>query len=216
MANPTSFRTMDESTTEEWQRVAESVSGDSAGLVGLVLGMLERLKGSSLCMPVDPYEHSLQTATRAFKDGADEEIVVCALLHDIGDLPAPQNHAEFAAAILRPYVSDEAHGVVLLHEIFQGYHYFAQVGVDRNLRDRFRGHPSFARAAEFCAKWDQAAFDKDYDSMPLSEFEPMVRRVFARQPYDGNRTPYADFMGFRVNLAPGGAAALSTRQPRGA
>ena len=214
MANPTSFRTMDESTTEEWQRVAESVSGDSAGLVDLVLGMLKRLKGSSLCMPVDPYEHSLQTATRAFKDGADEEIVVCALLHDIGDLPAPQNHAEFAAAILRPYVSDEAHGVVLLHEIFQGYHYFAQVGVDRNLRDRFRGHPSFPRAAEFCAKWDQAAFDKDYESMPLSAFEPMVRRIFARQPYASNQTPFADFMGFRVNLAPGGTAPLGTRQAR--
>jgi len=179
MPDPTSFRTMDESTTEDWQRIAQSVAGDSTGLAGLVLDMFVRLKGSSLCMPVDPYEHSLQTATRAFRDGADEEIVVCALLHDIGDLAAPQNHGEFAAALLRPYVSDENHGVVLLHEIFQGYHYFAQAGVDRNLRDRFRGHPSFVRAAEFCAKWDQAAFDKDYDSMPLSAFEPMVRRVFA-------------------------------------
>ncbi len=214
MPDPTSFRTMDESTTEDWQRIAQSVAGDSTGLAGLVLDMFARLKGSSLCMPVDPYEHSLQTATRAFRDGADEEIVVCALLHDIGDLAAPQNHGEFAAALLRPYVSDENHGVVLLHEIFQGYHYFAQAGVDRNLRDRFRGHPSFARAAEFCAKWDQAAFDKDYDSMPLSAFEPMVRRIFARQPYAGNQTPYADFMGFRVNLAPGGAAPLSTRQAR--
>jgi predicted HD phosphohydrolase len=216
MPDPTSFRTMDESTTEDWQRIAQSVGGDSTGLAGLVLDMVARLKGSSLCMPVDPYEHSLQTATRAFRDGADEEIVVCALLHDIGDLAAPQNHAEFAAALLRPYVSDENHGVVLLHEIFQGYHYFAQAGVDRNLRDRFRGHPSFARAAEFCAKWDQAAFDKDYDSMPLSAFEPMVRQILARQPYAGNQTPYADFMGFRVNLAPGGAAPLSTRPARSA
>jgi predicted HD phosphohydrolase len=216
MPDPTSFRTMDESTAEDWQRIAQSVGGDSTGLAGLVLDMVARLKGSSLCMPVDPYEHSLQTATRAFRDGADEEIVVCALLHDIGDLAAPQNHAEFAAALLRPYVSDENHGVVLLHEIFQGYHYFAQAGVDRNLRDRFRGHPSFARAAEFCAKWDQAAFDKDYDSMPLSAFEPMVRRILARQPYAGNQTPYADFMGFRVNLAPGGAAPLSTRPARSA
>src|SRR6266851_3640734 len=210
----TDFRSMDESTPAAWRRVAQSVSGDTAGLADLVLSMLGRLKGSSLCMPVDPYEHSLQTATRAFKDGADEEIVVCALLHDIGDLAAPQNHAEFAAAILRPYVSDENHGVVLLHEIFQGYHYFGQVGVDRNLRDRFRGHPSFPRAAEFCAKWDQAAFDKDYESMPLSAFEPMVRRIFAQQPYAGNQTPYADFMGFRVNLAPGGTAPLSTRPAR--
>jgi predicted HD phosphohydrolase len=207
MAEPTNFRTMDESTTAEWARVAQSVSGDTAGLVDLTLDMLKRLKGASLCMPVDPYEHSLQTATRALRDGADEEIVVCALLHDIGDLAAPQNHAEFAAAILRPYISDENHGVVLLHEIFQGYHYFDKVGIDRDLRERFRGHPSFARAAEFCGRWDQNSFDKDYDTMPLSEFEPLVRRVFARTPYDGNRTPCVEFMGFRINTAPGNIAA---------
>ncbi len=206
MTETTNFRTMDESTNADWQRVAASVGGDSGGLADLVLGMLTRLKGSSLCMPVDPYEHCLQTATRAFKDGAEEEMVVCALLHDIGDLPAPQNHAEFAAAILRPYVSDEAHGVVLLHEIFQGYHYFAKVGLDRNLRDRFRGHPSFARAAEFCANWDQNSFDKNYESMPLAAFEPMLRRVFARPPYETNTTPRVDFMGFRINMAPGNLA----------
>ncbi len=199
----TDFRSMDESTPAAWRRVAQSVSGDTAGLADLVLEMLKRPKGSSLCMPVDPYEHSLQTATRAFKDGADEETVVCALLHDIGDLPAPQNHAEFVAAILRPYVSDENYGVVLLHEIFQGYHYFAKVGVDRNLRDRFRGHPSFARAAAFCANWDQNSFDKTYQAMPLAAFEPMVRRVFAREPYASNTTPRLDFMGFRINMTPG-------------
>jgi predicted HD phosphohydrolase len=206
MTETTNFSSMDESTGADWQRVAESVSGDSSGLADLALGMLTRLKGSSLCMPIDPYEHSLQTATRAFKDGAEEEMVVCALLHDIGDLPAPQNHAEFAAAILRPYVSDEAHGVVLLHEIFQGYHYFATVGLDRNLRDRYRGHPAFARAAAFCANWDQNSFDRNYQSMPLAEFEPMLRRVFARQPYAANTTPRVDFMGFRINMAPGNVA----------
>src|SRR5262249_54081805 len=177
MDSLTQFRSMDESTPEDWALVARSVSGDTAGLADQVLGMLQRLKGSSLCMPVDPYEHSLQTATRAFKDGADEETVVSALLHDIGDLMAPQNHAEFAAAILRPYVSAENHGVLLLHEIFQGYHFFDKVGLDRNLRDKFRGHPSFEKAARFCERWDQAAFDKNYQSMPLSEFEPMLRRV---------------------------------------
>jgi predicted HD phosphohydrolase len=213
MTEATNFRSMDESTTADWQRVAESVGGDSSGLADLALGLLTRLKGSSLCMPVDPYEHSLQTATRAFKDGAEEEMVVCALLHDIGDLPAPQNHAEFAAAILRPYVSDETHGVVLLHEIFQGYHYFAKVGLDRNLRDRYRGHPAFARAAEFCANWDQNSFDRNYESMPLAAFEPMLRRVFARQPYAANTTPRVDFMGFRINMAPGNVAEAIMSSP---
>lgn len=203
----TQFRSMDESTPEEWADIARSVSGDSGGMADRVLAMLTSLKGSSLCMPVDPYEHCLQTATRAFKDGAEEELVVCALLHDIGDLMAPQNHAEFAAAIVRPYVSEINHGIVLLHEIFQGYHYFAKVGLDRNLRDRFRGHPAFDAAAEFCAKWDQASFDQDYQSMPLAAFEPMLRRVLGRTPYEGNETDNIEFMGFRINMAPGGAAA---------
>ena len=206
MATVTDFRSMDESTAEDWRLVAQSVSGDSSGMADVALDMLKRLKGSSLCMPVDPYEHSLQTATRAHKDGAEEELVVCALLHDIGDLAAPQNHAELAGAIVRPYVSDLNHGVVLLHEIFQGYHYFDKVGLDRNLRDRFRGHPAYARAAEFCAKWDQSSFDKNYQSMPLEAFEPMLRRVFARPPYGGNRTPHVDYMGFRINMIPGQAA----------
>jgi predicted HD phosphohydrolase len=203
----TKFRSMDESTGEEWAAIAKSVSGDNGAMADRVLTMLRSLQGSSLCMPVDPYEHSLQTATRAFKDGAEEEIVVCALLHDIGDLMAPQNHAEFAAAIVRPYVSDIAHGIVLLHEIFQGYHYFDKVGLDRNLRDRFRGHPAFGPAAEFCEKWDQAAFDAGYESMPLAAFEPMLRRVLGRAPYEGTTTDRVDFWGFQVNMNPGGAAA---------
>jgi predicted HD phosphohydrolase len=206
MASTTDFRSMDESTTADWRLIAGSTSGDTSGMADLVLDMLTRLKGSSLCMPVDPYEHSLQTATRAFRDGAGEEMVVCALLHDIGDLPAPQNHAEFAAAVLRPYVSDVNHGVVLLHEIFQGYHYFDKVGLDRNLRDKFRGHPSFQPAAEFCEKWDQEAFDRNYESMPLAAFEPMVRRVLGRTPYVSNAAPRVDFMGFRINMSPGGTA----------
>src|SRR4030088_3423371 len=91
----------------------------------------------------------------------------------------------------------------MLHEIFQGYHYFAKVGLGRDLRARFRGHPSFARAAEFCANWDQNSFDKNYESMPLDAFEPMLRRVFARQPYAATTTPRVDFMDFRSNIAPG-------------
>jgi predicted HD phosphohydrolase len=212
MENLTNFRSMDESTPADWQLIARSVSGDSAGMIDLVLEMLKRLKGASLCMPIDPYEHSLQTATRAFKDGAEEEMIVCALLHDLGDLHAPQNHAEFAAAIVRPYVSDENHGVVLLHEIFQGYHYLDKVQRDHNLRDKFRGHPSFQRAAEFCEKWDQASFDRQYESMPLDVFEPMVRRVLGRPPYAFNQTPRVEFMGFYMNAEPGGAAPNPKKQ----
>ena len=205
MATTLTFRSMDESTATDWRQVACSVQGDNTVMPDIVLEMLKRLKGASLCMPVDPYEHCLQTATRAFRDGADDEMVVCALLHDVGDLMAPQNHAEFAASILRPYVSAKNYGVVLLHEIFQGYHYFDKVDLDRNMRDRYRDHPSFAMAAEFCARWDQAAFDRQYVWMPLEAFEPMVRRVLGRTPYTSGAAPHVQYLGFHINMAPGGA-----------
>ena len=105
-----------------------------------------------------------------------------ALLHDIGDILAPHNHSQFAASVLRPYVSEENHWLVLHHGIFQGYYFFHHLGQDRDARDRFRGHPCFEMTADFCERWDQVSFDPDYDSAPLETFEPMVRRLFARSP----------------------------------
>ncbi|GAB5471509.1 MAG: HD domain-containing protein [Rhodospirillales bacterium] len=127
--------------------------------------------------------HSLQTATRALNDGADEEWVVAALLHDVGDLVAPDDHAAIAAALLRPYVSDKVHWVVEKHGIFQGLYFWHHLGLDRHAREKYRDHPWFEACAHFCEAWDQAAFDPDYETLPLSHFEPMVRRVFAREPY---------------------------------
>ncbi|MCH8991832.1 MAG: HD domain-containing protein [Acidobacteria bacterium] len=114
---------------------------------------------------------------------ADEETVVAALLHDIGVPFSPDNHDRFAAEILRPYVGWETYWLVQHHGIFQGYYYFHHVGKDRREREKYRGHPVFEKAVEFCEKWDQAAFDPDYDTMPLSAFEPMVQRIFARDPW---------------------------------
>ena len=132
---------------------------------------------------VDTREHSLQTATRAFRDGADEEMVVAALLHDIGVPFAPDNHDRFAGEIIRPFVGWDTYWVVRHHGLFQGYYYFHHVGKDRNARDKYRGHPAFQQCVDFCEKWDQESFDPSYDTMPLSEFEPMVHRIFAREPW---------------------------------
>jgi predicted HD phosphohydrolase len=129
---------------------------------------------------VDRLTHSLQTATLAHRDGRDEEYVVCALLHDIGDTLGTYNHPDIAAAILRPFVSDENHWMVEKHGIFQGYYFFHHVGMDRNMRDAFRSHPSYARTEEFCAKYDGPAFDGKRETLPLAFFEPMVGRVFAQ------------------------------------
>lgn len=145
----------------------------------LLLGLQESYPGNL----IDRYQHSLQTATRAFRDGAEEEIVVAALLHDIGDLLAPANHAALAADILQPYVSASTYWIVKHHGIFQGYYFWHHIGRDRNAREKFRGHPYFERTAEFCHNWDQESFDPNYDTLPLTFFEPMVHRIFAREPW---------------------------------
>ena len=140
---------------------------------------LKLLEGDFGGFPVDRLTHSLQTATRAFRDGRDEEYVVCALLHDIGDTLGSYNHPDIAAAILKPFVSAENLWMVEKHGIFQGYYFFHHLGLDRNMRDEFRDHPFYGAAEEFCRLYDGPAFDPRFVSMPLEEFEPLVRRVFA-------------------------------------
>jgi predicted HD phosphohydrolase len=132
---------------------------------------------------IDRYQHSLQTATRAWRDGAEAELIVAALLHDIGDLLAPTNHAALAAEVLRPYVSPQTYWIVAHHGIFQGYYFWHHLGRDRHAREQFRDHPYFEVTAAFCHNWDQESFDPNYDTLPLNHFEPLVRQIFAREPW---------------------------------
>jgi predicted HD phosphohydrolase len=142
-----------------------------------MMAHLNLLKGDHGGFAVDRLEHSLQTATRAHRAGHDEEYVVCALIHDIGDILLPSNHAELAAVILRPYVSERNHWMLEHHGIFQGYYFFHYLGLDRDMREQFRGHPDFEYTAQFCHLYDQNSFEPGYDTMPLDAFEPMLRRV---------------------------------------
>jgi predicted HD phosphohydrolase len=144
-----------------------------------VLTHLKLLAGDYGGFAVDRLTHCLQTATRAHRAGEDEEYVVCALLHDIGDTLGSYNHADVAAAIVKPFVSPENHWLVEKHAIFQGYYFFHYIGLDRDMRDQFRGHPGFERTALFCERYDAPAFDPRAETMPLDAFVPMVRRVFA-------------------------------------
>ena len=151
--------------------------------MGLRGGMLARragLKGDAGGDAVDRYTHCLQSATRAYRDGKDEEYVVCALVHDIGDSIASTNHADLAATMLEPFVSEQNHWIVKHHGIFQGYYFFHYLGLDQNMRDRFKENENWQACAEFCEKYDQNCFDPDYENMSIEEFEPMVRQVFAR------------------------------------
>ena len=174
------FRAMTEGTQEDWARIGAAAQGYDRALPDRVLAHLKMLGDDRGGFAVDRLTHSLQSATLAHRDGMDEEYVVCALLHDIGDTLGSHNHSDIAAAILKPFVSEEHHWMVEHHGIFQGYYFFHFGGLDRNMRDKFRGHDCFERTAMFCARHDQNAFDPAYDTMPLEAFEPMVHRVLAR------------------------------------
>ena len=174
------FREMIEGTQEDWDIIKENSRIFNKGLAKRVLDHLRLLDGDFGGFPIDRLEHSLQTATRAHRDGRDEEYVVCALLHDIGDTLGSMNHPDVAAAILKPFVSEENLWMVAHHGAFQGYYFFEYLGLDKNMRDKFKDSPHYQRCAEFCHKYDQAAFDPDYESEPLEFFEPMVQRVFSK------------------------------------
>ena len=181
------FIHMEDGTKEDYLLLNRIDKECAAGLVDRVLKELQGLKIPCGGYQVDRFEHSLQTATRAYRDGAEEEMVVAALLHDLGDTLAPYNHSEYAASIMRPFVSERTYWVVKHHGLFQTYYYLHHLGGDRNARDRYRDHPHYQATVDFCHKWDQTSFDPDYDSKPLSTFEPMVRRIFAREPFEYER-----------------------------
>ncbi|MGD9834149.1 MAG: HD domain-containing protein [Piscinibacter sp.] len=180
MSERATFTRMEESTADDWRKIAGEYAPFVKALPERLIAHLKLLEGDYGGFPVDRYTHSLQTATRALRDGRDEEYVVCALLHDIGDTLAPFNHFDVASAILKPVVSEANLWMVQHHGIFQGYYFFHHLGLDRNLRDQFKGHPHYARTEEFCALYDNPAFDAKAETLPISEFEPMLRRVFAQ------------------------------------
>jgi predicted HD phosphohydrolase len=188
MSRMVSFRAMQDGTQEDYRLLDESERAYAVGLADRVLGQLRNLDHTLEGYPLTRLGHSLQTATRAMRDGADEELTVAALLHDMGDELAPYNHAEFAASILRPYVRPEVTWIVAQHGLFQNYYYVHHLGGDRNARDRYRDHPWFEACKHFCASWDQCSFDPQYRSDPLEAFEPLVRRIFARAPHDPRYT----------------------------
>lgn len=173
------FHAMTEGTAEDWGIIAQAAGEYGRELPDRLIKHLQLLQGDCGGFAVDRLEHSLQTATRAHLAGEDEEYVICALLHDIGDILGPRNHADIAAAIVQPFVSEANHWMVANHAIFQGYYFFHHLGLDRDMREAFRGHPHFERTAKFCHQYDQPAFDPAYETLPLEAFEPMLRRVMS-------------------------------------
>src|SRR5436190_10740891 len=175
----TTFTRMDESTAEQWAVIGHETMAHQGRVADRALGMLRSLEEITDGFAVDQLVHSLQTATRAERDGADEEVVFASLLHDIGKAVSVPNHPEIAAAIIKPYVRADVSDMIRAHQDFQGRHYYQHFGADPNAREQYRGESWFELAAHFADDWDQIAFDPDYDTLPLEHFEPLLRARFA-------------------------------------
>ncbi len=173
---------MDESTAEQWAVIGVETAKNQSRVAERVLGMLRSLGDITDGFSTDQLTHCLQTATRAERDGADDEVVVASLCHDIGKAVSVPGHPEIAAAILKPYVRPEVHKMILVHQDFQGAHYYHHFGGDPNAREQHRDELSdeeWKLASQFADDWDQTSFDPDYDTLPLEHFEPKVREVFS-------------------------------------
>lgn len=183
-----SFTALRDATEADVRLLVDRMNENVAAVPDTLMSVLRGLQSNDAGLQVDRLEHSLQTATLAFQDGASEELVVAALFHDIGEVMAPINHGQVAAAALRPYLSETTHWVVEHHDVFQGYYYAHFLGRDRNAREAWRGHPAYQATVDFCEKYDQPAFDPAMRAMPLEAFEPIVRRVLARPLPSWNRS----------------------------
>ena len=179
--NQVGFTRMDEGTREDYELLARLEAEERADFADRVLGWLGDMD-TNAGYQVTRLEHSLQVATRAHRAGEDEEMVMVALLHDIGDVLAPTNHSEVAAAVLRPFISEDRYWIVKHHGLFQGHYFFHHYGMDPDGRDRYRDHPLYQATVDFCERYDQVSFDPEYDAEALEFFEPMVRRLFDREP----------------------------------
>ena len=171
---------MDESTAAQWQDIVVETMEHQPRVADRVLGLLASLEEITDGFAVDQLVHSLQTATRAEEAGADTEVVVASLCHDIGKAVSVSNHPKIAAEIIKPYVSADVYHMISAHQDFQGRHYYAYLGMSPDARDQYRAEPWYALAERFADEWDQTSFDPDYPTQPLEHFEPAVREVFAR------------------------------------
>lgn len=185
MTESVQFTQMKHGTKADYELLERLEKPYIAATVDRVLDELHRQGKATLeGYRITRLDHGLQSASRALRDGADVDWIVGALLHDIGDGLAPQNHDRFSAEVIRPYVRWDVAWVVEHHGIFQMIYYAHHYGWDKNARDQFKDHPCFESCAAFCERWDQASFDPEYATLPLTHFEPMVREVFARKAYD--------------------------------
>ena len=183
-----SFTAMENGTPDDFALVKANDHDTHNDLSERVKSLLQSSADDDGAYQISRLDHSLQSATRALNGHADDDWVFAALLHDIGDIIAPDNHAAVAASVIEPYVRPEVEWVVRMHGIFQGFYYWHHIGADPNTREKFRTTPYFEHAVAFCHIYDQCSFDPAYPSKDLNSFDELLQRVFARKPF-ATRTP---------------------------
>ena len=179
-----SFTRMDNGTAEDYAFLDEHEKIFAYDLPARILERLEGMRNSLSGYKIDRLEHSLQTASRAERDGADADWIAAALVHDLGDDLAPYNHDTLAAAIIAPYVREECTWAVRHHGIFQYKYYADKIGLNPEERQKYRDNPHFHVAEKFCRDWDQTSFDPEYKSFSLEHFRPVLENVFRRPAWD--------------------------------
>jgi predicted HD phosphohydrolase len=179
MSEKMHFTRMDQGTDEDFKILKRVHESTLKQLPDRLMGMLNDLSGDQ-AYNLNRKEHSLQTATRALRDGANEELIVVALFHDVGEALGPMNHGEIAAAILHPFISENNYNMLKYHGLFQTYFFAAHLGLDPNAREQYKSQPWYQQTVDFCAKYDEVSFDPAYKNEPMSTFEPMVRRLLNR------------------------------------
>jgi len=177
------FKQMKDGTKEDYLLLEKHEKKFIEGTGQRILQFMNTLSNTLEGYQVSRLEHSLQTATRALNEKADDEMIVAALLHDIGDELSPLNHSEYAAAVLKPYVSEKTHWIVDKHGIFQLYYYAHHIGGNKNEREKYKGHKYYKDTINFCENWDQKSFDPNFKSLKLKDFEPYIKKIFSRTPY---------------------------------
>ena len=178
-----SFTEMKNGTKEDYLFLDKNEKDFANKTADRILKFMSNLTETLEGYQVSRLEHSLQSATRAYKNGESEEMIVATLLHDIGDELAPMNHSEYAASILKPYVSERTHWIIEKHGEFQMYYYAHHIGGNRNQRDKYKNHKYYQSTVDFCEKYDQNSFDPNFKSYPLDFFKPLVEKIFSRKPY---------------------------------
>ena len=177
------FKQMKDGTKEDYLLLDSHEKKYIEGTADRIINFMSGLNNSLEGYQISRLEHTLQTATRALNDKADDEMIVAALLHDIGDELAPLNHSEYAAAVLKPYVSEKTHWVIEKHGEFQMYYYAHHLNGNKNQREKYKGHKYYEDTINFCEKWDQKSFDPNFKSLDLKDFKPYIKKIFSRDPY---------------------------------